>query len=70
MDFIKRFLSDDQGKLSSTRLGKLLITLAFIGDWVMHVVRGGDFNPAWSLVALVASVIGLSVAQRFAEKGK
>lgn len=65
-----QFVEDDKGNLSSTRLGKLLITFGFIGDWVMHIIRDAKFEPTWTTMALVTAALGIGTLQRKLENGQ
>jgi len=67
---VLEFLQDDSGRLSQVRLVNFLIAGGFISDWVLHVIRNLEFDPAWSTVSLVGTVIGLKVLQKKSENGK
>jgi len=66
---MKRFLEflqeNKDGKLSSGRLGRFMIILAFIGDWVTHIATSTAFNPDWSIVSIVAFIIGMGSIEKF-----
>ena len=64
------FLEDDSGRLSNVRLIGLLISGGFMADWMAHVIRSLEFDPTWSTVSLVASVIGAKVLQKGRENKK
>ncbi len=67
---ILEFLTDDSGQLSNVRLVGLMISSGFMADWMAHVIRSLEFDPAWSTVSLVASVIGAKVVQKGSENSK
>ena len=67
---ILEFLTDDSGQLSQIRLIGLMIAGGFMADWMAHVVRSLEFDPAWSTVSLLASVIGAKVVQKISENSK
>ena len=58
------FLQDSSGKLSSARLAMFLIILAFTSDYVVHIVRSIEFDPALSIIGIVTAVMGIKVIQR------
>ena len=61
---IIEFLQDSSGKLSSARLAMFLIILAFTSDYVVHIVRSIEFDPALSIIGIVTAVMGIKVIQR------
>lgn len=65
---ILEFLQDDKGQFSNARLANFLIVLSFVADWVAHIARSADFNPSFSIVGIVTAIMGIKVAQKFAEK--
>jgi len=68
MKRLLEFWQDNNGKLSNTRLGAFLIVLTFIADWWSNILIHSQFDPSWSIVGLVTSVIGLKVLQSKNEK--
>jgi len=67
---ILEFVTDDSGHLSNVRLVGLMISSGFMADWIAHVIRSLEFDPAWSTVSLVAAVIGAKVFQKGSEVKK
>ena len=68
MKKLLEFLSEDNGRLSNTRLANFLVVLSFITDWQAHIWRHIEYNPSFTIVGIVASIMGIKVAQKFAEK--
>lgn len=64
---IFEFFQDATGQLSSARLGMLLIVTGFFVDWMAHVVRAVQFAPEWSIISIVAGVMGIKVIQKQVE---
>lgn len=59
------FFQEESGKLSSKRLFGFLVSIAYVTDW-MHCVfaLNKNFDPAWSTISLVATVLGLGVISK------
>lgn len=64
---ILQFLKEDNGNFSNARLLAFFSVVSFIMDWQVHLWRGVEFNPPWSLIGFVLGVVGLKVAQKFTE---
>jgi len=67
---IFEFFEDDSGRFSQVRLIGFLISSGFMADWMAHVARNIDFDPAWTTVSLVGTIIGVKVWQKRSENGK
>ena len=62
------FLQDKSGQLSSARLFALLVSLAFVADYVAHIIRSANFDPTLTTVSTVLGVLGFKVLQKQFEK--
>ena len=62
------FFSGANGQLSSVRAQTWLVILCFCTDWLMHIIRGQEFNPNINVVGLVLGVLKLKVVQKFGEE--
>jgi len=67
MKKILEFFQDDKGRMSNARLGNLLILISFTCDYITHIVRAIEFNPSVTIVGIVGTIMGIKVAQKFAE---
>ena len=65
---MKDFLKDKTGQLSSARLFALLVSFAFVADYIVHIVRGLQFDPTLTTVSTVLGVLGFKVLQKQFEK--
>ncbi len=61
---LTELFEENNGRLSSARIGALLLVLGFMGDWITHIVRMMEYDPSWSVVMLVSSVFGIKVVQK------
>ena len=59
-----QFLKESNGQYSSARLFTLLMALTFIGDWIVHIVRGIEFDPSITVVVSTLGVLGFKVGQK------
>ena len=67
IDFFKKLLSQS-GAVSSMRVVKLLLTLIFSADWIYtRFLLNQKFEPTWETVSLIASILGLSLVQKYVE---
>lgn len=62
------FFQEDNGNLSNARLANFIIVGCFGADWVMHIVRNSAFDPSFSIVGIVTAIMGIKVAQKYAER--
>ncbi|MEQ9466611.1 MAG: hypothetical protein RLN88_04315 [Ekhidna sp.] len=66
---LNEFLEESgTGRFSNARLANLIVVSCFGADWIMHIVRALDFNPSFTIVGIVAAVMGIKVAQKRLEK--
>jgi hypothetical protein len=70
MKWLKEILSE-AGYASSTRLVKVLIVLIFCGDWIYtRLVEKVQYTPPIEVLGFVATILGLSLAQKYLETKK
>lgn len=69
MKLLLKFLSEDNGRESSTRLFCAMIVLSAIVDW-QHAVwlSDGGWNPNYEVLGLVAYALGIKVWQKKMEE--
>jgi len=68
---IKQFLSEDSGRLSSIRIAQLSVVALFCLNWIVDIIRGVIFSPHWSVVGIIAGIVGAKVVQKkFEQKVK
>lgn len=61
------FFQEDNGRLSNARLGNFIVVGSFGADWIMHIIRDSSFDPSFTIVGIVTAIMGIKVAQKFAE---
>lgn len=68
MNFLVKFLTDDEGNPSSQRLGKLAIIGVFVYMYVRHSMIPEAPAPDVLLTSAVGAITGLGVLQKAVEK--
>jgi len=66
---IFEFLQEDNGSFSSTRLFAFMIVTCTVIEWMHAVFFGtGIYSPDYTVVGLVAGVLGFKVLQKGKEE--
>jgi hypothetical protein len=66
--FLEFFEGSKDGKLSSSRLGLLLVVLVFSGDWIVHIVRNIEYSPDPAIAMLIAGLLGIKEWSKVKQK--
>ncbi len=65
---ILQFFTDHAGKLSSSRLFKLLVAFSAIIDWQHAVWTVGKWTPDIEVLVFIAAVLGVTTYQHKVEQ--
>ncbi len=70
MNKLLGMIQDNNGVISSTRTGKMILILCYAYNWIMHIQDAANVpEPSMVLTAAVLGVIGIGVTQKVVENG-
>jgi hypothetical protein len=64
---ISEFFTENNGRLSSTRLLMITVLMLLVFDWLHAIYTIGSYVISWEKVALISAVFGLKGAQKMFE---
>lgn len=68
INYLKKFIEDENGNPSSTRIGKFLILFLFAWEYISFILRHIQYNPDTQMVMIIVGILGISTWQSI--KGK